>query len=563
MPKPATMVDQESQVLPRHARFRRWRRPDGWSLGALAIAALVLAPIVAVVWIAAHPSEPIWDHLRSTVLPGYIANSLALMALVGVGTGLIGTGGAWLVVMYDFPAKRWLQWALLAPMALPGYIAAYALVDFLEYAGPVQTSLRALFGWQSARDYWFFEIRSLWSAAFVLTLALYPYVYLLTRAALREQSASLTEVARALGCSPRAVFWRVALPLARPAIAAGMAIAMMETLADFGTVNFFAVQTLTTGIFTTWLQGYNAGGAAQIACIILALVLVLAAAEKMSRRQRRYHALNARRTPHQPVALRGLRAWLAALACFAPFALGFVLPIAVLANQGIAHFGAWADAALWRAALHTVVLGAVTASITLGAALVLVYGVRLSSRRLPRLLLPVATIGYAAPGAVLAIGVLIPLAALDNWLADGMEALFGGRFGLLFTGSIAALVLAYTVRFFAIGQGAVDSALGRVTPSMDMAARSLGRNAGQVLGAVHLPLIRGSLQVGALLIFVDVVKELPATLILRPFNFETLATHVYNQASLENLPQGAPAALLVALVGLLPLVLIARAERSR
>jgi iron(III) transport system permease protein len=561
-PKPADMVDQDSQVLSGGNGRRRWRRPDGWSLWALLVSAVVLAPIVAVVWIAAHPVEPIWDHLRSTVLPGYIKNSLLLMALVGVGTGLIGTGGAWLVVMYDFPGKRWLQWALLAPLALPGYVAAYALVDFLEYAGPVQTGLRALFGWQSAQDYWFFEIRSLWSAAFVLTLALYPYVYLLTRAALREQSASLTEVARALGCSPRAVFWRVALPLARPAIAAGMAIAMMETLADYGTVNFFAVQTLTTGIFSTWLQGYNAGGAAQIACVILVLVLVLAGAEKFSRRQRRYHALSSRRAPHMPVMLHGTRAFMAMLACFAPFALGFILPIAVLANQGIAHFGAWADAALWRAVLHTVILGGVTALVTLGAALVLVYGVRLSNRRLPRLLLPVATIGYAAPGAVLAIGVLFPLATLDIWLAEGLEAIFGGRFGLLMTGSIAALVLAYSVRFFAIGQGAVDSALGRVTPSMDMAARSLGRNAGQVLGSVHLPLIRGSVQVGALLIFVDVVKELPATLILRPFNFETLATHVYNQASLENLPQGAPAALLIVLVGLLPLALIARQERK-
>ena len=556
------MVDQVTQVLPKPKRRRR-ARPDIWSVWALVVAALVLAPIVAVVWIAATPGDPVWAHLTSTVLPRYLMNSLLLMALVGLGTGLLGAGAAWLVVMYDFAGKRWLQWALLAPLALPAYIGAYALVDFLEYAGPVQTGLRNLFGWQSARDYWFFEIRSLWSAAFVLTLALYPYVYLLTRAALREQSASLNEVARALGCGPRMVFWRVALPLARPAIAAGMAIAMMETLADFGTVNYFAVQTLTTGIFTTWLQSYNAAGAAQIACVILVLVLVLAGTEKFSRRARRYHSLNSRRAPHVPTRLRGLRSALAAIACLVPILLGFVLPVGVLVQLGLTYFSAWGNADLWRAALHTLLLGGLTAVVVLGAATVVVYGVRLSRHRLPRLLLPVATLGYAAPGAVLAIGVLFPLAALDNWLAEGLEALFGGRFGLLLTGSVAALIFAYTVRFFAIGQGAVDGALGRVTPSMDMAARSLGRNSGQVLRAVHLPLIKGSIQVGALLIFVDVVKELPATLILRPFNFETLATHVYNQASLENLPLAAPAALLVILVSLLPLVLIARHEHGQ
>lgn len=552
------MVDKTSQIYKARSIFR----PDIWSLGAIAIAALVVFPLLSVIWIAFFPTENIWGHLIETTLPRYLKNSLILMFSVGILSAAMGTGAAWLVVTTRFPFRRVLEWALLMPLALPAYIGAYALVDFLEYAGPLQTLMRDWFGWQDSRDYWFPEIRSIWAAIFVLSLSLYPYIYLLARAAFREQSANMIEVARALGSGPWAIFLRVALPLARPAIAAGMAIVMMETLNDFGTVEFFAVQTLTTGIFTTWLLGYNAGGAAQIACVILALVLFLAAFEKISRRNRRYHNLSSKRVPVSPVILHGTKAIAASIACFLPFALGFLVPMTVIASHALDNPDYWLDAGLWRATFNTLMLAGTAAILTVLGALFLVYGARQSRSRMPRNLLPITSIGYAAPGAVLAIGILFPLAAFDNALADFIEDLFGWDIGLLLTGSAAAIVFAYFVRFFAIGLGAVDSALGRVTPSMDMASRSLGRGIGQTLREIHIPLIRGSVLVAGTLIFVDGVKELPATLILRPFNFDTLATRVYSQASLENLGQAAPAAIFVTIVGLLPVILLARSGNN-
>jgi len=550
-------------AIPSHPKARKARAVDLWSAGSIVIALLVLLPLVAVLYIAFFPTENIWGHLVDTTLPRYLRNSIALMVMVGLGAGIIGTGAAWLVVMKRFPMRRWLEWLLLTPMALPAYISAYALVDFLEYAGPVQTFLREIFGWQTSRDYWFPEVRSIWMAALVLMLSLYPYVYLLARAAFREQSASMIEVSRALGCGPWRSFFRVALPMARPAIAAGLAIVMMEALNDFGTVDYFAVQTLTTGIFTVWLQGYNAGGAAQIATVILMFVLVLAVFEKYARKKRRFHNLSAKVTPTTPERLTGLAGALASLACLLPFLAGFVLPVGVISAKAFNHLDQWGDAKLWLAAKNTLLLGAGAAALTVFGALFMVYGVRNSKLALPRLLMPITAIGYAAPGAVLAIGILIPFGAFDNILADTLEDWFGINIGLLLTGSAAAVVFAYTVRFFAIPQGAIDSALGRVTPSMDMAARSLGRNSWQTLWEVHFPLIRGSVLVAGLLVFVDSVKELPATLILRPFNFDTLATQVYGQASLENLEKAAPAALLVMLVGLLPVILLSRAGNRR
>ncbi len=549
------MVDKTSQIYKSHRKARL----DIWSIGSIIIALLILAPILAVVWIAFFPTENIWKHLLATTLPRYFRNSLFLMVTVGLGAGIIGTGTAWLVVMKRFPMRRVLEWALLMPLAIPAYIGAYALVDFLEYAGPVQTWMRQFFGWENSQSYWFPEIRSIWFAALVLTLSLYPYVYLISRAAFREQSANMIEVSRALGCGPWQSFFRVALPLARPAIAASLAIVMMETLNDFGTVDYFAVQTLTTGIFTVWLQGYNAGGAAQIASVILTLVLALAVFEKLNRKKRRFHNLSARITPVTPERLRGIRALLASIACLLPFLLGFVLPLGVIGANAMAHLDTWADPDLWRAAANTVFLGAMAALLVVIGALFMVFGARRSKLRLPRILMPLTAIGYAAPGAVLAIGVLIPLAAFDNALADFIESRFGVDIGLILTGSSAAIIFAYIVRFFAIPQGGIDAALGRVTPSMEMASRSLGRNSWQTLWSVQVPLIRGSVLVAGLLVFVDAVKELPATLILRPFNFDTLATRVYGQASLENLPEAAPAALLVTLTGLLPVILLARA----
>jgi iron(III) transport system permease protein len=525
------------------------------------IAVIVVAPILAVFGIAMVPTENIWPHLLSTTLPRYMKNTLVLMTGVGLLTMAVGTGAAWLVSRYEFPGRRWLEYLLLLPLAIPAYIGAYALVDFLEYAGPVQTALRGLFGWSSARDYWFPEVRSMGAAILVLGAALYPYVYLLTRNAFREQSAAAEEVAQSLGAGAWGRFWRVGAPLARPAVAAGVAIVMMESVNDFGTVDYFAVQTLTTGIFSVWLQANNAGGAAQIASVVLVLVVVLVLLEKASRRRMRFFNLSTRHRPVPRRRLRGAAAAVATTACLLPFALGFVLPVAVILNHALGNAATWADPALWRAGLNTLTVGSLAAVIAVAAGVFLVYGVRLSGQRLPRLLLPVTTIGYAAPGAVLGIGILIPLAAIDHRIADAILALTGFDPGLMLTGTAFALVLAYCVRFFAIAQGAADAAMGRVSPNLALAARSLGRNEGQVLGAVYVPLMRASVLSAMLLVFVDCVKELPATLLLRPFNYETLATRTHDQASLENLGEAAPAAMLVIATGLLAVGLLARANR--
>jgi len=537
------------------------RSLDGWSLGALAIAGVVLAPMLAVVWIAFHPTHNIWPHLISTVLPRYFGNTVLLMAGVGVLTAAVGTGAAWLVVMYRFPGQRWLDYALLFPLAIPAYIGAYALVDFLDYSGPLQGAMRAAMGWTTPRDYRFPEVRSAGFAIIVLSAALYPYVYLLARAAFREQSGCSYEVARALGSGPVALFRRVGLPLARPAIATGVALALMETVADYGTVQHFGVQTLTTGVFSTWLDGNNAGGAAQIAGVILTLILLLVALERISRRNARFHRLSRSSRPVNPTSLTGLRGWTATAMCLIPFILGFVMPVGVMGLHAIRKPEAWLEPGLGQAALNTLLVGGVAAMVTVGAALFLVYGVRLAGRGLARIVLPVTTLGYAAPGAVLAVGILIPLAALDHRLADGVLAITGYDPGLMMTGTAAALVLAYAVRFFGIAQGAVDAAFGRISPSLPMAARSLGRTARGTLGAVYLPLMRGSVTTALLVVFVDCVKELPATLLLRPFNFNTLSTRLYELVSLERLGEAAPAALLVSAVGLAAVALLARTTR--
>ena len=544
---------------------RRWHLPraDIWSFGAVVIAAVVLCPILSVTWIALHPTENIWPHLLASVLPRYLGNTLILMVGVAVLTAVFGTVSAWLIAMYRFPGRRWLDYALLFPLAIPAYVGAYALVDFLDYAGPLQTALRAAFGWHDARDYWFPEVRAHGPAIVVLASALYPYVYLLARAAFREQSGCSYEVARALGAGPWAMFWRIGLPLARPAIATGVALAMMETVADYGTVAHFGVQTLTTGVFSTWLSGNNAGGAAQIAGVILMLILLLLGLERISRRNARFHRLSRTSRPIVTVALPGAGGLAATVFCLVPFVFGFVLPVGVMLIHAFKRPEVWVAPGLLQALGNTVLVGSIAASLTVLAALFLVYGTRLIGRDLARLVLPVTAVGYAAPGAVLALGLLIPLAALDHRVADGVLWLTGADPGLIMTGTSAAIVLAYFVRFFGIAQGALDAAFGRVSPSLDMAARTLGRSAGGTLSAVYLPLMKGSVATAMLVVFVDCVKELPATLLLRPFNFNTLSTRVFELASLERLGEAAPAALLVMAVGLVAVAFLARANRAR
>ncbi|MGR3662841.1 MAG: ABC transporter permease [Paracoccaceae bacterium] len=553
------MTEQNSQMPVRTAL-----RPgfDRWSVGAVVVALLVLLPIFAVLWIALTPDQNIWPHLISTTLPRYVKTTVILVFWVGLIAGVTGSLTAWMVVMYRFPGSRWLEWLLLLPLAIPAYVGAYALVDFLEYAGPVQTALRESFGWKSSRDYWFPEIRSVGAAIIVLSGALFPYVFLLAKSAFREQSGGAYEVARALGAGPVARFWRVGLPLARPAIAAGIAIVMMETISDFGVVAFFAVQTLTTGIFSTWLEGGNAAGAAQIASVVLIFVFVLVAMEKRSRGQLRFFRMSRQQRAVVALPLAGWRGWLASVLCFIPFAVGFILPFAVILSHALKNTSGWVDPGLLLALSNTFLVAGTAAVVTVVAAVFMVYGARLTGRRLPALLVPLTTIGYAAPGAILGIGLLYPMSFVDHFIADTVEITTGRDIGLLMTGSAFAIIYAYTVRFFAIAQGSVDSAFGRISPSLPMAGRALGLTAGGVLRRIHIPLIRGSLGTALLLVFVDCVKELPATLLLRPFNFNTLSTRVYEQASLEKIGDAAPAAILVIGVGLAAVLLMTRTSRG-
>ncbi len=537
----------------------RIRQLSGWSAAAAAIAALVMLPAVTIFWLALTPSENIWRHLIETVLPRYLGNSLILMASVGAIAVCLGTVTAWLVATYEFAGRRWLEWALLLPLAVPAYIAAYALSDFMDYAGPLQSGLRQVFGWSSSKDYSFPHFRSLGGAVLVLSMAFYPYVYILARAAFRDQSANTLDVARSLGCGPWSLFWRVALPIARPAIAAGAAIVMMEVLGDFGAVDYFAVQTLTTGVFSVWMQTSNPGGAAQIAGLILLMVLILVILEKSARKRQRFHALGKQQRALNRMKLTGFQAMLAQMACVVPVLIGFALPIAVLLGHGLAQN--WFVPGLWLAILHTLEMAGLAAVLTVGAGLVFVYALR-QMRSGWQMLLPVTAMGYAAPGAVLALGILLPLAAFDTALADLMSAGFGANIGLVLTGTTAALVFAYCVRFFAVAQNSVEAALGRVSPGMDMAARALGQGPAGTLWRVHLPMIRSSILVAGLLIFVDAAKELPATLMLRPFNFETLATLTYNQASVENIVGASPSALIVTMIGILPVLILARATQA-
>ena len=554
------MTDRFSQLDRMRRKGRGRRLVDPWTMGAVAIAAVVLAPILSIIWIAFTPTENIWPHLMATVLPRYLGTTLLLMLGVAVLSAAMGTGAAWLVTRYQFPGRKWLANALLFPLAIPAYVGAYALVDVLDYSGPVQGALRATFGWTSSRDYWFPEIRSLPAAILVLSFALYPYVYLLARAAYREQSGRAYEVARALGCGPWEMFIRIGWPLARPAIAAGVALALMETVADYGTVLHFGVQTLTTGVFSTWLNGGNAGGAAQISGVILTLILLLVGLERVGRGGARFHRLGRVAQPVEPQAIAGRKCWYATVLCLIPFCGGFVLPVGVMLVRSASAPEGWLAPGLLDALRNTVVVAGLASVATVGAALFLVYALRLAGSRSAQWLLPLTLIGYAAPGAVLALGLLLPLAALDNWLADAVLALTGRDPGLLITGTAFALGLAYLVRFFGIAQGAVDAAFGRVSPTLAMAARSLGRGAGGTLTTIYLPQMRGSVLTALLVVFVDCVKELPATLLLRPFNYNTLSTRVFELASLERLSEAAPAALLVMGVGLLAVVIVARSQ---
>jgi len=527
-------------------------------LTALAVAGLVAAPILSV-WanLLAGGTGETWAHLAATVLPEYVANTLWLCLGVGIGVIVVGVPTAWLVTMHVFPGRRLFEWALVLPLAVPAYVMAYTYTDLLQFVGPVQTWLRESFGW-GKNDYWFPDVRSTGGAVAMFTFVLYPYVYLLARTAFLERASGMLEVGRSLGLSAWGSFFRISLPLARPAVAAGAALALMETLADYGTVAYFAVPTFTTGIYRAWFSLGDRAAAAQLSAALLGFVILVLLLERASRGRARFHNTTGRNRPQPGRRLSGLRSAAAIAACALPLLLGFVLPAGILLNMALTEGDAQFGARFLQLAGNSFTLAGLSAALAVVFALLLAYAARLSRARWPHWMNRIVGLGYAVPGSVIAVGVLIPVTRLDNWLAQVMTAWTGVNPGLLLTGGIAALVYAYLVRFLAIALQTVEASLLKITPSMDDAARSLGYGQGATLRSVHLPLLRGSLLTAGLLVFVDVMKELPATLVMRPFNFDTLATQAYTLASDERLAEASTAALAIVAVGVLPLIAVSR-----
>ncbi|KVC83275.1 ABC transporter permease [Burkholderia ubonensis] len=545
-------------------RVRRTPRLKGgvWLAAALAIAAAVAAPLATLVGAAFDADLAHWRHLVEFVLPQALANTLLLLAGVGAIVTLVGTGCAWLVTAYDFPGRRALTWALLLPLAVPTYIVAFAYLDLLHPIGPVQGAIRWLLGFDSPRQFRLPDLRSLPGAIFVLGFVLYPYVYLSTRAMFVTQSASLLEAARTLGAGRIATFWRVVVPLARPAIAVGVSLALLETLNDIGASEFLGVQTLTVSVYTTWITRSDLAGAAQIALAMLAIVVGMIVLERYGRRRQRY-AHGRRMRPLAPRRLSGPAAWGAAALGWLPVLLGFGAPAAYLAVETgkRLHLVGGVSAQLLTGLANTLTIALAATAATLACGLVVAWAARAqrdSAGTGPaRVGARIASLGYAVPGTVLAIGLLLPLAAADRAIGAAL-----GRDGLILMGSAAALVIAYTVRFLAISAGSIEAGLARIPPSLEQAARSLGETAGGTLRRVHLPLLRPALTTSALLVFVDAMKELPATLLLRPLNFDTLATWLYAEAARGAYEEGAVAALAIVLAGLVPVILLARTRHQ-
>ncbi len=526
-----------------------------WKPGVLLLAGLFSLPVFSIASFIVHPSNDVWQHLLDTVLGEYLFNSALLMLGVTLGTLVIGVGCAWLTSVCLFPGKRLFAWALLLPLAFPAYIIAYTYTGMFDFAGPVQSWIRAATGW-TAQDYSFPEIRSLGGAVTMFSLVLYPYVYLLARAAFLEQSICVLEVSRSLGCSVWSSFYRVALPLARPAIVAGLSLALMETLADYGTVAYFGLGVFTTGIFRTWFGLGDGAAAAKLAAILLLFVFTLIVIERWSRRRAQYHHATNRYRSLPQYRLRGYRAGLACCACLIPLLLGFLLPAFQLALWAFETYAYMVDAAFLRLTLNSLELALSAALLAVMLALFLAYGKRVLNSKTIDASVRVVASGYALPGTVVAVGVIIPFAWFDNSIDSLMRTHYGVASGLLLSGSLFAVMFAYMVRFLAVSIQAVESGLLNIKPSMDEAARSLSLAPGEILMRVHLPLMKGTVLTALLIVFVDVMKELPATLILRPFNFNTLAVRAFELASDERLADSSTAALMIVAVGLGPVILL-------
>ncbi|MEM7808814.1 MAG: iron ABC transporter permease [Planctomycetota bacterium] len=536
--------------------------PGVWPATCFAVSAIVAIPLLTVLASVFQSSDGEWQHLAETRLGDYVRNTLWLAVSVVTITLVVGTATAWLIETCDFPGRKTFRWMLLLPLAVPAYLSAYAYTDLLQFSGPVQTSLREAFGW-GRRDYWFPEVRSVGGAAVILALSLFPYVYVAARTAFAEHAASAMEVGRTLGRGPWRCFLTVALPLARPALAAGGALVLMETLADFGAADYCAVDTFATGIYRTWRGLESPVAAAQLSAVLLGVVSLLVLVDLLARRHRRFHGVSRTSRPMRKVRLGWRSATAAIVVCGLPVVLGFVLPALIFGHMAWTAGDARAREVVLDFGFNTLWLAAASGVIAGGLALLVAFGRRVSKSRTVRSAGRFAGLGYALPGTVVAIGVLVPLGWLDHAFNDATRTLFDWRPGLIFTGSVLAVMLAYQTRFLGVALGMVESGMTRIRRNVDDAARSLGTSGGRLLVRIHLPLLRGSLLAAMLLVFVDVAKELPATLMLRPFDFETLAVRVYQLASDERLEEASLGALAIIGVGLLPVIVLSGLLESR
>lgn len=538
-------------------RFFHRASVDALQAACLGIAIVLLVPIGGVVLGLFDGDGIAWAHISRTTLSDLVANSLMLALAVAVGVAVIGTSCAWLTTQFEFPGRSAFEWLLILPLAMPAYVMAYAYTDALQYAGPVQSALREMFAWQTKSDYWFPEIRSLGGAATMLTFVLYPYVYLLARVAFNEQSTPLSEAGRTFGLSRIGIMWRVSLPLARPAIAAGTALAVMETLADFGTVSYFGVNTFTTGIFNAWFSQGDRASASKLAVILLLFVALAMALEHAARRRSKFHQVTGRAPSRHLLA--GVKRFGAMSVCGLPILVGFALPTFMLLRLAMSNGDSAFGANFLTLVGNSVAVSMMAAIAAVALALLLAYGARLSRRGWSRAINRATGLGYAIPGTVIAVGVLVPVGRFDHALVDVLEHMSGHAVPLLLTGGVAVLVYAYLIRFLGVAQQSVDAGLANITPSMDDAARSLGASTARVAMRVHAPLLKGSLITAGLLVFVEVMKELPATLVLRPFNFDTLAVQAYHLAMDERLAEASTASLAIVAVGLIPVIAASRA----
>ena len=538
-----------------------------WQAKVWLTALLLLMPVLALVYEASLTDSDVFTQLWDTVLWDYIANTIMLVLLVGVLSLLFGLPVAWLIAMCKFPGRKWLQWAMMLPLAMPSYLIAYVYTDLFDYAGPIQNQLRAWFGWQGPDDYYFFSIRSLGGAATMLALVLFPYMYLIVRTSLVEQSYQLIHASRIMGAKPWQSFWQVSVPMARGAIVIALALIGMETIADFATVHYFAVNTLTTAVYDTWLGYGSLTAAAKISVVMLILVFALVGMERFSRKQQAVFERNAQQDADHLYALSGAKAWGATLWCLTVLFFAFVLPLWVLVGYAIDHFDeAWNEAFIQYAQVSFALAATVAVLTVLISLMILAYQRDANSiKRSTIQSLPsaFASTGYALPGTVLAIGVLIPLSKMDFAINEITDKWWQWQPGLILSGTVVAIIFAYVVRFNAVAVGAIEASYAKISPSIDMVSKTLGLGRFKTMVSIHLPLLKGGCLTAALLVFIEAMKELPAALLLRPFDFETLATYVYQYVSDEQLETASVAALTIVLVGLIPLIFVNRLAVKR